>query len=54
MTKSWDKRYKTDKPHLFKVCERWVCTDTNDISYERKDKKTKLQIFADKLNNAKY
>ena len=48
----YTKRYTSPKPHIYKVCGRWVWMQNG--SCEVVTHKTEIQHFVDELNNAKY
>jgi len=52
MKKSYSKRYETTKPHIFKICGRWVWAQSGFNGTVKE--KNEPQIFVDKLNNSKF
>jgi hypothetical protein len=45
-------RYTTEKPHIYKVCGRWVWMQNG--SCEVVKEKNEVQLFVDSLNKSKF
>lgn len=48
----YSRRYITPKPHIYKVCGRWVWMQAG--KYSAVTKKDDIQRFVDCLNDAEY